>query len=41
MDKLERLECLRSEDTPLPHDYPYYWLIVDPKSNQDIAKLQI
>ena len=23
--KLEQLERLRSEDTPRPHDYPYYW----------------
>ena len=23
--KLEQLECLRSEDTPPPRDYPYYW----------------
>ena len=30
--KLEQLERLRSEDTPLPHDYPYYWVLLDPKS---------
>ena len=35
-DELEQLEHLHSEDTPLPpHDYPYYWVILDPKSKED------
>ena len=34
--QLGQVECLRSEDTPPthpppPHDYPYYWFILDPK----------
>ena len=34
--KLEKLERLRSEDTPPPpHDYPFYWVILDPKSKED------
>ena len=33
--KLEQLERLRSEDTPPPHDYPYHWVILDPKSKED------
>ena len=37
--KLEQLERLRSEDTPLPHDYPYYWVILDPKSKEDKVKV--
>ena len=24
---------------PLPHDYPYYWVILDPKSNDDKVKV--
>ena len=33
--QLEQLECLRSEDIPPPpHDYPYYWVILDPKSKE-------
>ena len=27
--RLEQLERLRSEESPHPHDYPYYWLILD------------
>ena len=43
--KLEQLERLRSEDTPPPpppppHDYPYYWLILDPKSKEDKVKVK-
>ena len=42
--KLEQLEHLRSEDTPPPppppHDYPYYWLILDPKSKEDKVKVK-
>ena len=31
--QLEQLERLCSEDTPPPpHDYPHYWVILDPKS---------
>ena len=38
--QLEQLECLPSEDTPPPpHDYPYYWVILDPKSKQDKVKV--
>ena len=34
--KLERLERLRSEDTPPPpHDYPFYWVILYPESKED------
>ena len=44
--KLE-LERLRSDDTPTltsppippPHDYPYYSVILDPKSKQDKVKV--
>ena len=32
--QLEQLERLRSENTPHPHDYPYYWFISDPKSKK-------
>ena len=42
LEQLERLrsERLRSEDTPLPpHDYPYYWVILDPKSKEDTVKV--
>ena len=35
--KLE-LERLRSEDTPPPHDHPYHWVILDPKSKEDKVK---
>ena len=46
-DKLERLERLRSEDnpptptppTPPPHDYPFYWVKLDPKSREDKVKV--
>ena len=42
-NKLEQLERLRSEDTPPPppppHDYPYYWVILDPKSEEDKVKV--
>ena len=38
--KLEQLECLRSEDIPPPpHDYPYYWVILDLKSKEDKVKV--
>ena len=38
--KLEQLERLRSEDTPQPpHDYPYHWVILDPKSKEDKVKV--
>ena len=39
--KLEQLERLRSEDTPPPppHDYPYHWVILDPKSKEDKVKV--
>ena len=37
--KLEQLERLHSEDTPLPHDYPYYWVLLDPKSKEDKVKV--
>ena len=37
---LERLERLCSEDTPPPpHDYPFYWVILDPKSKEDKVKV--
>ena len=40
--QLEQLERLRSEDTPPPpHDYPFHWVILDPKSKEDKVKLQI
>ena len=39
MNKLEQLECLRSEDTPLPHDYPCHWVILDPESKEDKVKV--
>ena len=29
-----------SEDTPSPlHDYPHYWVILDPKSKEDKVKV--
>ena len=39
--KLEQLEHLHSDDTspPPPHDYPYYWVILDPKSKEDKVKV--
>ena len=41
--KLEQLEHLCSEDTPPPppppHDYPYHWVILDPKSKEDKVKV--
>ena len=39
--KLEQLERLRSEDTPrrLMTDYPYHWVILDPKSKEDKVKV--
>ena len=41
--ELEQLERLHSEDTPNPslppHDYPYYWVILDPKSTEDNVKV--
>ena len=35
-----KLECLQSEGyrTP-PHDYLYYWVILDPKSKEDKVKV--
>ena len=37
--QLEQLERLRSEDTPPPpHDYPFHWVILDPKSKEDKVK---
>ena len=40
--KLEQLERLRSEDTPPPpHDYPHYWVMLDPKSKQGRMTLKI
>ena len=38
-NKLEQVERLRSEDIPPPHDYPYYWAILDPKSREDKVKV--
>ena len=29
LSKLEQLERLRSEDPLRPHDYPYFWFILD------------
>ena len=38
--QLEQLERLRSEDTPPPpHDYPYYWVILNPMSEEDKVKV--
>ena len=38
--QLEPPERLRSEDTPPPpHDYPFYWVILDPKSEEDKVKV--
>ena len=37
--KLEQLECLHSEISLLPHDYPYEWFTSDPKSKQDKVKV--
>ena len=43
--KVEQLERLCSEDTPPPppppppHDYPYYWVILDPESKEDKVKV--
>ena len=38
--KIEQLEHLRSEDTPPPpHNYPSYWVILDPKSKEDKVKV--
>ena len=42
--QLERLERLRSEDTPPPpppppHGYPFYWVNLDPKSKEDKVKV--
>ena len=39
-EKLE-LERLRSEDTPPPHDYPHYGVVLDPKSKQGRMTLKI
>ena len=37
--ELGQLERLRSEDTPpRPHDYPHYWVKLDPKSKEDNVK---
>ena len=36
--KLQQLERLRCEDTPPPHNYPYYWFILYPKSKQHKVK---
>ena len=39
--KREQVERLRSEDTRHRlHDYPYYWVILDAKSKEDIAKFK-
>ena len=39
--KLEQLEHLQSEDTPASSWLlvPYYWVILDPKSNEDKVKV--
>ena len=37
--KLEQLEHLHSEETLVPHDYPYHWVILDPKSKEDKVKI--
>ena len=37
--ELEQLECLCSEDTPPPHDYTYYWVILDLKSKENKVKV--
>ena len=38
--RVEQLAHLPSEDTPLlPHDYTYYWFILNPKSKQDRVKV--
>ena len=36
-----KLERLHSEDTPPPppNDYPYHWVILDPKSKEDKVKV--
>ena len=39
LHELKQLECLRPEDAPRPHDYPYYWVILDPKSKEDKVKV--
>ena len=40
-EKLEQLECLRSEIPQPPHDYPYWWFTSDPMSSKTKSKLQI
>ena len=35
----EQIESLCSEDTLLPNEYPYYWFILYPKSEQDKVKV--
>ena len=39
LKELEQLECLRSEDTPAAYDYPYYWVLLDPKSKENKIKV--
>ena len=39
LTELEQLERLRSEDTLSPHDFPLYWVILDPKSKEDKVKI--
>ena len=42
LNQLEQLERLRSKDTPPPpHDYPHYWVVLDPKSKQGRMTLKI
>ena len=38
--ELEQLECLHSDGfPPPPNDYPYHWVILDPKSKEDKVKV--
>ena len=42
-NELEQLERLRSEDTRrrlMIIDYPYHWVILDPKSKEDKVKVK-
>ena len=38
-EQLQQQECLFWGYPPLPHDYPYYWVILDAKSKEDKVKL--
>ena len=39
LHKWLELARMRSEDTPTPHDYPYYRFTLDPKSKRDKVKI--